>query len=139
MTPTIITGDSVTVVLDGVPYSSKKGDENFEKVKDAIAAQNWAIIPGLISKGLMIQNWSNGIFTFKENQVMYKDEPVASGIGRRMVDMAKKGENPTFLMNFYDRLQKNPSKRSVDQLFDFLNHHQHINHYLQKYYLNTMF
>lgn len=123
MTPTIITGDSVTVVLEGVPYSSKKGDENFEKVKDAIAKQNWAIIPGLISKGLMIQNWSNGIFAFQENQVWYKGEPVAPGIGRRMVDMAKKGENPTFLMNFYDRLQKNPSKRSVDQLFDFLNHH----------------
>lgn len=122
MTPTIISDNSITVVLDGVPYACKKGDENFEKVLAAVKRQDWAAVPPLISKGLMIKNWSNNEFTFKENEIRFQGEPVARGIGRRMLDMAKKGDDPSYLMNFYASLQKNPSKRSVDQLFEFLNH-----------------
>jgi hypothetical protein len=36
--------------------------------------------------------------------------------------MAAAGKNPTPLFNFWKRLQKNPSYRSVEQLFPFLEH-----------------
>jgi len=36
--------------------------------------------------------------------------------------MATAGNDPTYLLNFWERLQKNPSHRSVTQLFSFLLH-----------------
>lgn len=39
--------------------------------------------------------------------------------------MATAGEDPTILFRFYERLRKNPSWRSVQQLFSFLDH-EHI-------------
>src|SRR5262249_46214547 len=40
----------------------------------------------------------------------------------RIVAMATNGENPTILFRFWERLSKNPSYRSVNQLYTFMKH-----------------
>lgn len=43
-----------------------------------------------------------------------------SGIERRILSLSSEGKSPEPMLRFYERLNKNPSKRSVDQLFPFL-------------------
>lgn len=45
---------------------------------------------------------------------------VPEGIKRRILALSADGKSPNPILRFYERLQKNPSKRSVDQLFPFL-------------------
>ncbi len=50
----------------------------------------------------------------------YCGQSVPEGIKRRVLALSAEGKSPNPLLRFYERLQKNPSKRSVDQLFPFL-------------------
>jgi len=124
-TPRAITSkDSLTVVLGGKTYSIKKGDPNFETVHTMLedpASTNWDKLETLVSKGRSIEKWSNEDFKFSDNSITYKGDRIPTKLHNRMHQMAQKGDDPTSLMNFWERLKKNPSYRSGNQLFDFLN------------------
>lgn len=69
-----------------------------------------------------VEAWAKGNFKIDGNSVFYKGTRLPQELSKRMFDMAEKSENPISLMNFWEKLQKNPSWRSVEQLFPFLNH-----------------
>ncbi len=50
----------------------------------------------------------------------YLGQPLPEAIKRRVLRLSAEGKSPNPILRFYERLQKNPSKRSVDQLFPFL-------------------
>lgn len=50
----------------------------------------------------------------------YCGQPVPNEFRRHVLERASKGQSPEPLFKFWERLQKNPSKRSVDQLFPFV-------------------
>lgn len=50
----------------------------------------------------------------------YLGQPVPSAIERRVMRLSAEGKSPNPILRFYERLQKNPSSRSVNQLFPFL-------------------
>lgn len=91
-------------------------------LRKAIIDGNWDDIPKNLTSSKAIQEWAKGKFTVDGNVVKYEGNPLPTNLNKRIIDMASKGEDPTSMMNFYERLQKNPSKRSVDQLFSFLDH-----------------
>lgn len=66
--------------------------------------------------------WAQGDFTYKNERFFYKDEELPSNLNRKIVQMATEGQDPTALLRFHERLSKNPSFRSVQQLFQFLDH-----------------
>lgn len=118
--PFTITNESVTVIIDGETHTVKAGDPNFEKARDAVLAKNWSQVPKLLSRGLALANWAGGLFTFRDNRMTFRGEPLPDGIHTRMLAMAEKNEDPSYLMRFWQNLSENPSWRSVDQLWDFL-------------------
>ena len=115
-----ITNNSVTIVMDGQTYTTKRGDPNFDAAKEAVIAQNWTAVPPLFSKGLAIAAWANGLFSLQHNRVYYDGDPLPTELSDRMTRMAAEGLNPQVLAKFWERLQLNPSFRSVNQLWDFL-------------------
>lgn len=50
----------------------------------------------------------------------YLGQPLPEAIKRRVLRLSAEGKSPNPILRFYERLQRNPSKRSVDQLFPFL-------------------
>jgi hypothetical protein len=121
-----ITNESVSIVLNGQMYTIKRGDENFEAAEAAVRAKQWDKVPALVSRGMMLQDWAEeyakGDFSFMDGLMRYRGDPIPHQLNERMIAMAKKGENPTFLMRFWEKLSENPSNRSVTQLYDFLKH-----------------
>jgi hypothetical protein len=59
-------------------------------------------------------------FTVKENLVFINDEPVPSYFGERLKAFADEGLDYQPLIKFWDNLKKNPSWRSVQTLYNFL-------------------
>lgn len=69
-----------------------------------------------------LQTWAQGQFTLEGKQFSYKGKELPFSLNERIIEMATRGEAPTPFFNFWERLQKNPSFRSVNQLWDFLKH-----------------
>jgi hypothetical protein len=123
-TPYTITRESVTVILDGQTYTVKRGDPNFEDAKDVVLSERWDDLPALLNKGLALEKWAQDMgteeFVFQDNHLHYQGERIPMELNQRMLEMANRGEDPTFLMKFWARLQLNPSWRSVQELYRFL-------------------
>jgi hypothetical protein len=69
-----------------------------------------------------LQTWAKGKFTVVNDMVSYDGAPIPVELNKRILDMASKGDDPTAVLNFWEKLQKNPSFRSVKQLWSFLAH-----------------
>lgn len=67
-----------------------------------------------------LSEYAQGDFTFKNGKFFYKDISLPDNMNRRIEKMAINGEDPTIIFRFYERLKRNPSWRSVQQLFTFL-------------------
>ncbi len=119
-----ITNDHITVVVDDTPYVTRKASDaaRYKKLRDALHDNDAATAIELSCTGKGIEVWSNGAFEFRDNRVYYKGEAIDDRLTGRMIAMAENEEDPTFLMAFHHRLQQNPSNRSVDQLYSFLEH-----------------
>lgn len=117
-----LTNESVTIVVDGKPYTTQKGSPNFPELRKAILEERWEDIPKHVTIAKSLNEWAKGCFTVEGSTVKFGGEPVPNNINRRLFQMAAEGKDPTSVFNFWERLQKNPSFRSVNQLWDFLQH-----------------
>lgn len=115
------TAESLVVIFNGKTYTVKEGSPNFNNLRKALKDQNWDIVPDYLTVTGSITMWSNDKFKITEQgDVTFEGEAVPRDFGIRIKAMATAGEDPTPLFRFYERLRRNPSKRSVDQLWPFL-------------------
>lgn len=69
-----------------------------------------------------LHEWAKGKFKVENNQFFFEDKPLPASFNERIIAMASSGEDPNPLFLFWEKLQENPSHRSVSQLWDFLKH-----------------
>ena len=118
-----LTNDTLTVIVNGRPYSIRRGAEKFEAAKQAVLDGEWDTLPSLLSPGLAIEQWlTGGDFTVVDGFISYRGERIDQSLNTRMLGMADKGTDPSCWLKFWARLQANPSYRSVNQLYAFLVH-----------------
>lgn len=120
----ILGSDSVTVYLDGKPFTINKQAQTYNAVikglrtndEDAVrAAVNIrdTIVSSLTkSSGNKVQI-SNG-------EIMYGDRKVTGLVASRVFTMIDLGLSVDPMVRFIENLMQNPSKRAVDELFGFL-------------------
>lgn len=118
----ITTNESITVVYEGKPHVVKKGSAHYLELRKAIEEERWGDVPSHLTVGKSVETWSNDKFKISGNQVTYLGQEVPNDINERILAMATNGEDPTILFNFWERLSKNPSYRSVNQLYSFMKH-----------------
>jgi hypothetical protein len=117
-----ITNESISIVWEGKPHVVKKGTSNFTGLRDAIMLEEWDTIPNFLSITKALSNWAKGDFSVDGNTVKYKGEELPSSLNKRILQMVSEGQDPAIFCKFWERLQKNPSFRSVGQLWGFLEH-----------------
>lgn len=114
--------ESITVVVDGKTTTVKSDTPNFKPLKAALRANDEEAVRKSLSVSGAVEAWSQGNFKLDGNRALYKDVPISGELGERIVQMAANGESPEPLVKFWEKLQRNPSWRSVEQLFSFLKH-----------------
>jgi hypothetical protein len=117
-----VTNTTITIIWEGSAHTVKKGSPNFEPLRDAILAKRWADVPNHLTVAKAIESWSEGHFKISGSLVTYKGTQVSGDLHARMLKMVTAGDDPGALCRFYERLQANPSFRSVQQLYPFLQH-----------------
>ncbi len=115
------TNDSVTVIWQGKPVTVKRGAANFEGLRRAVLEEDWTEVPHHLRSDSSIERWAKGKFKVVDGRVSFNGKDLPVDLNKRLVEMAVNGEDPTPLMKFWERLQNNPSYRSVEQLWNFLN------------------
>lgn len=90
-------------------------------MKDALIHENWDAIPANLTVKSSIETWAKGDFTVRAgDRFIYKGEELPAELNQRIIAMAAAGDDPSHLLKFWERLQLNPSYRSVKQLYGFL-------------------
>lgn len=116
-----ITKESATCVIDGKTHVVQKGAANFAGLSKALLAEDQKGILSYLTVQGACKKWSHGAFSLNENgSVTYKGTEVPGNLSKRITAMIAEGEKPDSLCKFWERLQANPSWRSVTQLFGFL-------------------
>lgn len=117
-----LTAESVTIIWKGKPYTVKQGSPNYTGLKKAIDNKDWDKIPDHLTIAKSISSWSTGEFKIKDNAVIYKNSELPGELSRRIIETASTGGDPDPFYKFWAKLQTNPSRRSVEQLWPFLQH-----------------
>lgn len=115
-----MTSEAITVVLDGKTHVVRKSAPQFKALQTVLKNREWDKIPDHITVVKSIQSWAKDQFGYENNQFIYGGRPLPTELNDRIVKMATRGDDPTPFFRFWERLQRNPSKRSVDQLWAFL-------------------
>lgn len=118
----VISNESITVYSDGRPHTVKSDSQDFGPLRNALIRQDWHTAVRYLSPASNIERWVGGKFKVNNDVVEYNGTALPVELNERIVAMARANDDPSALLNFWERLQRNPSKRSVEQLWPFLQH-----------------
>jgi len=122
--PRSISDTSVTLIVDGEIYTAGESHPSFEIIKEKVENEDWDGVLNLFNIVDGFANWSDGDFLIDEETgtVMHEGARVPPQLEARIIDLFRKGAKFQTLLNFWTRLHKNPSMRSVTTLYSFLEH-----------------
>ena len=114
----------ITVVLDGKSYSINAGSKLFTNALEAFKVNDWDAFISFVNPELRLKRLYakyEGI-EVKDGNLYVFDEPVHSTIATRVLSFLEAGLDCVHLFKFILKLNLNPSKRAVDELYTFLEH-----------------
>jgi len=118
--PYLIQGNNIVVVIDNKPHTISKTHITYEKVREAIKANDWDLVKELINPVEVVVNYAQGNVSIVDGQFFWRGAPFNNALTTRMISMLKDGFPITPMVLFMENLMKNPSKRSVNELYSFL-------------------
>lgn len=119
--PFLLQGKNIILVIDGKSHTiSKDTHIAYGKVVEALKNQDWDAIRNLVSPKAILTKFGNGNITIDGNKILWKGQPFHNALATRMVEMYQDGFPIEPMVRFMENLMENPSKRSVDQLYGFL-------------------
>jgi hypothetical protein len=119
--PYIKQGDNITLVVDSKSYTVNKSTHiGYSKIVDALKAGEWESVRDLLDPKTTLEFYGSGYVSINGNQVFWNNEPFHNALAHRMVEMLQEGFSIDPMIAFMENLMENPSKRSVDQVYTFL-------------------
>ena len=118
--PFIIQGNNVTVVIGNKPHTISKTHITYQKVVDAIKQGDWETVQNVIEPKKVVLDFGQGRVSVKGETLYWDGEVFNGALATRMVTMLQEGFTIEPLIKFMENLLENPSKRSVDELYVFL-------------------
>lgn len=118
--PYLIQGSNIVIVIGSKSHTINKTHITYEKVKEAIKAQDWNAIPDLIEPKKVVIKFGAGNVAIDGETFLWKGKPMHNALSSKMIDMLKEGFSIEPMVAFMTNLMTNPSKRAVEELYGFL-------------------
>ncbi len=118
--PFIIQGNNVVVVIDNKPHTISKTHITYQKVVDAIKAGDWETVKDTIEPKKIVLEYGKGNVEIQGDKLFWKGKEFHNALSARMIQMLQDGFPVEPLVNFMENLMQNPSYRSVQELYGFL-------------------
>lgn len=120
MVTAIINNDSLGLFLNGSLITIKSDNPHFEDIKDAIKQKNDSLLLELVDKASQINKFGGGKIKVVDGVIYYNDNILDNHLTQRVSQLLREGFDVSNLINFIENLYQNPSKRSVQELYLFL-------------------
>lgn len=98
-------------------------DSTYAKFKEACTAcveGNFDLALSLINTKVALESFVSGNVKIENDRLFYKDLEIKSGLTDRIIECLHNGQPFSTLINFFENLMENPSRRAVYRLYDFL-------------------
>lgn len=118
--PFLIQGSNIVVVIGNKSHTVSKTHITYQKVLDAIKAQDWDLVKDIIEPKKVVLNYGKGNVSIQGETLFWKGKELHTTMSVRMIQMLQDGFPIEPMVNFMENLYQNPSKRSVDELYGFL-------------------
>jgi hypothetical protein len=118
--PYLIQGKNIVVVIGNKSHTISKTHITYQKVLDAIKANDWDTVKDIIDPKKVVLNYGQGNVAIQGDQLFWKGEVLHSTLAMRMITMLQEGFPVEPMVNFMENLMLNPSKRAVTELYGFL-------------------
>lgn len=119
--PFLIQGNNIILVIDGKSYTINKDTHiSYNKILQALKEQDWDVLPDLVETRKALVKFSKEYVTIKDDDVLWKGLPFHNALSTRMIQMFNEGFSIDPMIKFMENLMDNPSKRSVEQLYGFM-------------------
>jgi hypothetical protein len=111
---------SVTFLDDFTNYVVTNTHPNYAEIRERIRDSDFEYLRALCDIPVAITRFANGAVEVRDGNVYYKGQIVNSYLASRILDLASEGFDIDPWIAFMDNLYKNPSFRSVQELYGFL-------------------
>lgn len=119
--PYLIQGKNIILVIDGESHTiSKDTHIAYAKIVEALKNEDWDALRDLVTPVRAITSFGKGYVSIKDGKVFWKGKEFHNALATRMIEMLSDGFPVDPMVRFMENLMQNPSKRSVDQLYGFL-------------------
>ena len=119
------TNGKITVLLKSGPKSISNTDPKYNLVLEAIQNDDEAKLEEILDVSKKVATFSNGKFSVKDGAVYYGEEILPEAISRKIISYIELNLPPDSLLKFWENVNLNPSYRSKNQLFSFLEANDH--------------
>jgi hypothetical protein len=120
-----ITDQNVTVNYKGQTHIVKRSDPLATDLILAIKEQRFEKIPDLVSVAKAMEKKSKGNVVVRDGELLVKGVKVPAELAKKIQKFIDEGLPYEPLVKFAENLQGNPSYRSVNELFQFLEKNDH--------------
>lgn len=118
--PYMIQGNNIVVVIDNKPYTVSKTHVTYNRVLNAIKAGDWDTVKDVIDPKKVVLDYGQGNVSVQGEKLFWKGTELHNALSKRMIQMLQDGFPIEPLVAFMENLYLNPSKRSVTELYGFL-------------------
>ena len=114
----------IFLLLDGKEYSINAGNSSFSKALEAYNAKDWESFIYIVNPEIRLKSLyaSYEGIEVKDGNLYVFGDPIHSTIAKRVISFIEHGLDCVHLFKFILKLNINPSKRAVDELYTFLEH-----------------
>ncbi len=118
--PYLIQGSNIVVVIGTNSHTINKSHITYQKVLDAIKADDWELVKDVIEPKKVVLNYGQGNISVQGEKLFWKGTELHNSLTNRIVTMLQEGFPVEPMVNFMENLMSNPSKRAVTELYGFL-------------------
>lgn len=118
----IITGSGkIAATINGQSYTIDTDHPKYQVALDAVRNKNWNRFVDLVNITKQVQSYFEGTDAeIKDGSINYHGQVIHNTLTKRILSFMREGLPHEPLLNFFKNLMDNPSKRAVDELYDFL-------------------
>lgn len=116
----LITADSIAFVHNNRDYTIAKNHPKYDDIRQAVENQDWDKAVKLTDTASVIRKFGMGKITVENGNVVYNNEVLHGTLTTRILDQISAGYDAGPMMRFLENLMENPSFRSVEQLYNFM-------------------
>ena len=121
--PYIVSETSASLIYEGKPYTLSASQPNFAPFKKALLKGDFETAINYLDIKSAIKEFSDGELSIKDGAVYYYTERLHGAVVDKLLGLLESGMSTSApFIKFIKNLLDNPSKSSVDELYDFLSY-----------------